>query len=203
MGMHIGLIAVKGSVAKFRDAFNRTWPQFETVASAGSFPDANAVWAWKESHEEFVSAANWSRDKPGKSVYVFWPDGPWAIMMDPDYTRATNEEGLQRLSAQVGTVLSFVVESAGGSAFFWCVQDGKILRKISYSDTDVSMEGNPLPEEKGIDVSNYYMDETEALWKAFGLSPYDVMSTSEGCEAICVIDHTDYGRLLNKQSGAP
>jgi hypothetical protein len=98
----------------------------------------------------------------------------------------------------MGTVLSFVVESAGGSAFFWCAKDGKILRKISNSDTDVALEGNPLPEEKGIDVSNYYMDETESLWKAFGLSPYEVMSSSEGCEAICVIDHTDYSSLLKK-----
>jgi hypothetical protein len=195
MGMHIGLIAVKASVAKFRDAFSRTWPQFETIASAGNFPDANAIWAWKESHEEFASAANWSKDNPGKGVYVFWPDGPWTIMMDPDYTLATDEEGLQRLSVQVGAgaVLSFVVESAGGSAFFWCAKDGKILRKIINSDTDVSTEGNPLPEEKGIDISNYYMDETESLWKAFGLSPYKVMSSSKGCEVICVIDNTDYG----------
>jgi len=193
MGMHIGLIAVKASVTRFRVAFDRAWPQFETVVAAGNFPDANAIWAWKESHEEFVSAADWSKENPGKSVYVFWPAGPWAIMMDPDYTRAADEEGLQRLSAHVGTVLSFVVESAGGSAFFWCAQDGKILRKISNSDTDVSMEGTPLPQEKGIDLRNYYMDETEALWNAFGLSPYEVMSSSKGCEAICVVDHTDYG----------
>jgi hypothetical protein len=36
------------------------------------------------------------------------------------------------------------------------------------------------------------MDETEALWKAFGLSPYEAMQKTAGCQAICVIDHTDY-----------
>jgi len=190
--MHIGLIAVKTSVAKFRDSFNRTWPQFETVASASNFPDASAVWDWKESHEEFASAAKWSKENPGKSVYLFWTDGLWTIMMDPDYCLASDEEGLRRLSTQLGTVLSFVVETAGGSAFFWCFQGGKLLRMISNSDGDISMDGEPLPEEIGIDVNNYYMDETKSLWKAFGLSPYEVMESSEGCEAICVVDHTDY-----------
>ena len=56
------------------------------------------------------------------------------------------------------------------------------------------MKGKALPEEAGIDVDNYYMDETEALWAAFGLSPYDAMKGAAGCEAISVVDRTDYSR---------
>jgi len=193
--MHIGLVAAKTSVARLRKAFSRAWPRFEIVASEENLPDANAMWAWKESQEQFVSAADWTKDNPGREVYVFWQDGPWAIMMDESYTLASDEEGLRILSTQIGTVLSFVVETAAGSAEFSCFENGQLRRKISNNDAGTSTEGEPLPQETGIDTSNYYMDESQALWNAFGLSPYDEMPTLAGGQAICVIDRTDYGEL--------
>jgi hypothetical protein len=121
------------------------------------------MWGWKESHEKFVSAAQWTKDNPGKDVYVFWQDGPWAIMMDPSYVLASDEENLKTLSNDVGIVASFVVESAGASAFFWYFENGSLRRRISNNGADVSTTGEAIPEERGIDISNYYMDETEAL----------------------------------------
>jgi len=195
MGMHIGLVAAKGSVAQFRDAFSIVWPQLEIVASAENFPDPNAMWQWKESHEEFVSAADWTKDNASRQVYCFWQDGPWAVLLDESYLLSSDEEALKVLSSKVGTVLTFVVETAGGCAFFACYENGTLRREISYNDGEVSTDGEPLPEETGINVNHYYMNETEALWNAFGFSRYDEMPTSEECQAICVVDHTDYGGL--------
>jgi hypothetical protein len=73
MGMHIGLIGIKASVTQFREAFTRTWPKFEVIASADSFPDEDAMKAWKESHERFVSAADWTKESPGSEVYFILP----------------------------------------------------------------------------------------------------------------------------------
>lgn len=33
MGMHIGLVAAKATVAGFRDAFSNVWPQLEVLAA--------------------------------------------------------------------------------------------------------------------------------------------------------------------------
>jgi len=195
MGMHIGLVAAKASVDEFRDAFTSAWPQLEVVASEENLPDPNAMWEWKYSQEQFASAADWTKDNPGREVYCFWQDGPWAVMMDSSYTLASDEDALKVLSSKIGTVLSFVVETAGRCAFFACYENGMLRRQINYNDGHVSTEGEPLPEENGIDVNNYDMDETETLWKAFGFSRYEEMPTSEGCQAICVIDHTNYGEL--------
>jgi hypothetical protein len=193
MGMHIGLIAVRASVAEFRQAFSQTWPEFETVATTDDLPNGSDIWSWKQSHEQFVSAADWSKENPGRSVFVFWPDGPWAVMWDPDYILASDQGRLQRLSHQLGKVISFIVESTGGFASFCCYQDGKRIREIRNEDLKFSFAGDPLPEEIGIDVTRYYMDQTEALWQAFGLVPFDLMHELQGLEAICVIDRTDYG----------
>lgn len=173
--------------------FGAAWTNLEVVASDEALQDANAMWEWKESHEQFVSAAEASEDNPEREVYLFWQDGPWAVMLDESYTRASDEEALKHLSKEIGTVLSFVIETTGGSVSFYCFQDAQMRRSIHHSDGEVTAEGQPLPEEGSIDTQGFYVDEIEALWRAFGISAYDEMPTSEGCQAICVIDHTDYG----------
>jgi hypothetical protein len=155
MGMHIGLIAAKTTVDTLREEFGRAWPEFEIVERATDFDNVDAIWAWKDAQEEFVSAADWSIDHPGKSVYVFWPDGPWAMLFDETYVLASDEDGLEEMSQRLGTVVAFIVETSGGSAYFSCYRDGKLQRKISKSDTSVEFEGEPLPEEAGIDISAY------------------------------------------------
>jgi hypothetical protein len=192
MGMHISLVAAKTSAPEFRDAFALAWPQYEIVNSAEKLRNASALWKWKKANEKFVSAADSTPDNPAKDVFLFWQDGPWATMLDPDYGPACDEKGLKKLSKRLGTVLSFVIETTSGCAFFWCFQEGKLRRQIINADTDVSTKGKPMPEEAGIDISEYYDEESEALWTAFGLSPYTKMPTSVGCQAICVVDRTDY-----------
>lgn len=196
MGMHIGLIAIKASVPKFREALAQACPQLEVVSAADNLPNLEAIWNWKEAHEKVVTAADWNPDNPGKIVYLFWPNDPWSILIDEEYVLASDEQVLKTLSHQVGQVLSFVVESAGGTACFSCFQDGKLLRSVTNADGDLRLEGTPLPEEHNINMADYYMEETEALWEAFGLKPYEVMQSATGCEAICVVDHTDYSELL-------
>ncbi|MBL8814566.1 MAG: hypothetical protein JNL58_00955 [Planctomyces sp.] len=192
MGMHLGLIAAKTSIAKLKAAFLSACPQLDLVATKEDFVNADEMWAWKDANEEFVTAADWDAGKPGKSVYMFWQDGAWALLLDSEYTRSSDEEALHALSSKLGIVLSFVVESAGGCAFFWCFENGSPRRKIFNSDGEMTIDGEPLTEESGIDANRYYMDETEMLWHAFGIAPYERFKSPDGCVAISVIDRTDY-----------
>jgi len=192
MGMHFGLIAVKGSVTELREMFLEVWPKFQLVSMKAGLPNADAAWAWKKSHSEFVSAADWSKDNRGKEVFLFWQDGPWAVMDDDSYVHASDAEALKALSQKLGRVLSFCVETAGGCASFACYDNGELRREIAYTDGDTSLKGEPLPEEAGIDVNFYYMDETEQLMEAFGLSSLQQIRQKDAYHALCVVDQTDY-----------
>lgn len=194
MGIHIGLIAAKVPVAKLREAVLRTWNEYEVIASEDVSSD-DALWAWKEAHEVFVSAAEWSPTNRGTTIFAFRQDGPWAIMMDWSYVLASDEEKLPALSGQLGTVLSLVIETAGGSAYFSCSEDGRLRRMINNSDGEMFFKGEPLAEEAGLNVERFYIEESEALWKAFGLSPPEAEAT-QGIQAICVADHTDYSQEM-------
>lgn len=202
MGMHFGLVAIKASVSEFKSIFPTLWPAYEITSSAEGFSSADAVWAWMKEHEKFVSAAAWTRENPGTHCIALSQDGPWAVMMDSSYVLASDENALKRLSEQYSPVLSFVVESAGGCAFFTYYDSGRLCRSISNAgEEEIKVEGTPLTEEKGIALDDFYMDETEALMRAFGLS--DNLPIVGTTIAIALTDRTDYSNLNAQIASQP
>jgi hypothetical protein len=195
MGMHIGLVAIKAPVSEFRSIFPELWPEYEITASADNFDSDQAVWDWIEDHEHYVSSDEWTKENPGRQCLFFSQDGPWAIMMDPSYILASDQRALKLLSEQYGTALAFVVESASYCASFECYERGQLRRYIAMLEGDVKTEGEALPEEKGIDVNNYYMNETDYLMRAFGLSFPDTFPIPDATTAIEVTDRTDYSQF--------
>ena len=193
--MHFGLIAVKADVKQLAEAFPLTWPQYEVTAAA-SFHGLEQLWRWHQSNERSVSAKHWSKENPGVEVFEFWQDGPWAVMMDSSYVQASDENALAALSIRFGRVLSFVIETSGGCAYFWCFKEGELLRSIQYSDGNLDTRGEPMDEESGMRPESFYMEETEELQKRFGITPPEQLAEARQCEALAVIDRTDYSALL-------
>jgi hypothetical protein len=201
MGMHVGLVASRTSVMELRRAFVEVFPELEPVESA-EFPTADDLWQWMDAHRVFVSAHHWRPDNRGRDVVAFWQDGPWAVFADGSYVLPSDAERLALLSTHFPVVLSFIVESASGTAEFARFEDGKCRRKIMNADGDVTVEGAPLPEEAGIAVADYYMEESDRLARALGLSSLeyrDGVSTWKDMSAVSVVDQTDY----SSQPGAP
>ena len=193
MGMHFGLLATRTTPDELRNAFNDIWPDLEVVESADGFQSVDHFWEWMSEKAKFVSAANWTKEDPGIATYAVWQDGDWAVLYDQSYVLPSSSDGLAALSQRFGKTLSFVIETAGGSAIFDCYDDGEQLRSIAYLDGESRFEGEPLPEEVGIDVETYYMDETEALMTAFGLSLPERFPRLDSTIALAVADRKDYG----------
>lgn len=194
MGMHFGVIAVKAAVHELIGAFAETWPNWERRAIVEGITGLAEFDRWREANERFVSAVEWSPDNPGIQAFAFWQDGPWAMMLDGSYVLAADEKALSELSKRWGCTLSFVVESAGGCAFFWAFQSGSLRRSILNTGETVAIEGVPLDEEAGIDVKAYYMDETERLQRAFGITPLSELPEAHPMAALSVADRNDYAK---------
>lgn len=193
--MHFGLIAVKADVKQLAEAFQLTWPQYE-VAAAASLNGMEQLWHWHQSNERTLSAKHGSKGSHGVEVFEFWQDGPWAIMMDPSYVQASDENALAALSDRFGLALSFVIETSGGCAYFWRFKQGGLLRSIQYADGKLVARGEPMEEESGMRSEIFYMEEMEELQKRFGITPPEQLSEARQCEALAVIDRTDYSALL-------
>jgi len=194
MSMHFGLVATKATLSEFRAAFSETWSSLEIAATKDRFGNADDIWSWKKANERFVSARNWTKEDPGSAVYVFCQDGPWAVLMDFSYVHAGDQKALQQLSTRFGMVLSFIVESAGGCAYFWSFEAGQLRRMIQNIDGVLRSSGVTLPQEEGIDVGSYYMEETGQLMRAFGLSTPENLPVVSTAVGIATIDRTDYSQ---------
>ncbi|MBK7932199.1 MAG: hypothetical protein IPK01_01630 [Acidobacteria bacterium] len=201
--MHIGLVAVRGSVSEFIDAFAEVWPKFEIVATKDGFANEDEIWAWKDANERFVSAADWTKADPGQEVYVICQDGQWAVLMDFSYVLATDEKALAQLSERFGSALSFVAQTTSGCAFFWNYESGEMKRSIQSVDGEAELAGEALTQEAGIDIQHYYMNETEQLMQAFGLSKLDQLLVPATAVAIAVADRTDYSDLHVEAKAKP
>lgn len=189
MGMHIAMVAARMPVADLRSLMLRTWPEFEIVESSDDLPSIDAMQDTMSRHERIAATAGPHAD-PRRSVYALWQDGPWAIVCDPTYVLSSVNSDLQKMSTHAGTVLSLIVETVAGCAYFACFENGSERRTIDYDEGELRTTGEPLPQEVGIDVSQFYMEESEALWTAFGLSTFEVQPRSYAFQVISVINHS-------------
>ncbi|HEY4374958.1 MAG TPA: hypothetical protein VGN52_23755 [Burkholderiales bacterium] len=200
MGMHLGMLAVKGDVARLIDAAGTVWPHLEAGAKRTGFGSPQEAWDWHKQQEIFVSMKNASPDNPGADAYFFYQQGSWAVMLDAQYVLAGDTEALQALSGIFGTALSFVVESASGTAAFCFCEAGALRREIHNADGEISTEGISLPEEKADFSQKFYMNEVEDLMQAFGLT-FDENSLLDA-RAIQFFDKKDYSALLRNRAAA-
>jgi hypothetical protein len=168
--MHFGLIAVKAEVAQLIDAFGCCWPRHEPLGST-SLAGLEALEAWMRATQRQALATAGSSGHPGVDTFGFWQDGQWAVMLDPSYAQASDPRALAALSDRFGTALSFIIETSGGCAFFDAYDAGRRVRRIQSIDGELTSEGARLPEEAGLSGSSYYMDETEQLQIALGITP--------------------------------
>lgn len=198
MGMHFGILAVPAKLADFRTAFADHWPTLEPGRTRTGFANWQELWDWAQANEKFVSAHDWSLDNPGSAVYSFYQDGPWSVLVDPTYVLCSDSQALSTLSARFGKALSIVIETAGGTACFEYYEKGTSRRVVRYMDGDMQTEGARLPEESGLAADSFYMDEVEALMRAFGLSQVGEESIAPRVEAVELIDRTDYGQSRSK-----
>lgn len=190
MGMHYGFIAIKCPINKLRESVTRYWSDLEIIESNSNL-HGDEVYDWLLAHENPFpepkpgdSAATYKKRLRNERKLVFWffKDRQWTVLWDCRHFLTDDERELKKLSAEFGTVLSFLIETTAGCAYFWCFENGKLRRYIGYQDCAIRTKGSPLPEEDGIDISeDFYMQEFEALWRAFGFS-----LDAKRCQAICV-----------------
>jgi hypothetical protein len=200
MGMHFGLLAVRATVVDLKQTVAKVWPRLERGRSRSGFVNFEEVWTWAQANHEFVSAAKWSADNPGSDVVLFYQDKSWAVMVDRSVVQVADQAALGALSASLGPVVSFVIETTSGCAYFWYFENGGLRRSIEYIDGDLKTVGEALAEEAGFAAGEYYMNETEALMSAFGLTPYGDESLAARVEACEIIDRTDYSKMLAAQA---
>lgn len=200
MGVHFGIVAVKAQVGQLLAACATCWPRLEPTARV-PLTGLVALHDWMRATQRHVTAAALSVDSPGIDTFGFWQDGEWAVMLDLSYVQASDRRALALLSERFGLALSFVIETSGGCAFFDAFAQGRQVRRIQSIDGAVTSHGERLAQETGLPAASYYVDETEQLQRAFGLTLFEQLPADHPVIGTAYIDRTDYG-ALKKSRGA-
>lgn len=194
MGMHYGIAAVKADVAQLIDAMRVAWPKHEPAQTA-TVAGFVALHDWTRATQRAANAARQSKEEPDTDVFGFWQDGPWAVMMDASYAQVSDPRALAALSERFGQALSFVIETAGGCAFFDAYEHGQLVRSVRSVDGEVTTQGKPLAQEAGLRQGRFYMEETDRLQTAFGLTQPGNLPADQAITAAAYLDCNDYSRL--------
>ena len=201
--MHFGIVAVKVDVARLVEAFSSAWPEFELKLSE-QMTGVGTVAEWLQRHEHVVCTKAWSPDNLPVTTFGFWQDGEWAVMLDPGYVQASDEVALARISADLGRVLSFVIETAGGVAAFHAFEHGRLAWCIETLEGHVREQGERPPEAAGLPDDHFYMDAIEQLQRAYGLRPLEDVPGELPTLGRAYIDRTDYSASrTNDVASAP
>jgi hypothetical protein len=160
-----GVIAAKVALDEFEQAVFRAWPHYPIQQGPILVPGLEAVW---EMEQKALAAEGLP------SVCVgFHQHGDWSIMLEnsPLLTASFRGHGeLETLSAAVGKVVVFWIQSSGGCAGYLVLDGGKVVRELANNDGEFTDIGEPQPEENGIAMDEYYLDETDQLLASFGIT---------------------------------
>jgi hypothetical protein len=199
MGMHLGIVAMRAQMAQLVDAFAAAWPHHELQARV-RLSGLEALDDWMRATQRRTAARG---ERASVEVFGFWQDGAWAVLYDPSYAQASDRRALAALSERFGLVLSFVIETAGGCAFFDAFDGGHLVRKIQSIDGQLHAEGAPLPQEAGLPQDRYFTDETRRLQRAFGLSCVDALPADTPVVGAAYLDRTDGGAPPSRRPATP
>jgi hypothetical protein len=193
MGWDIGALAVRLPVSELKDRFLGLWSKYQLVAKIDNLPNIDALGQWRDANEVFVSAVDWTKENPGSEVKGFYADGEWSVLMDFSSIICADEEELAQFSKAVGLVIVLTIGMHGGVASLDAYDNGRLVRRITSIDGRLRTEGEPLPNEQGIDLDSFYLDGADALWRSFGLQSILDHEPPGPMAAICVSDRTDFG----------
>jgi hypothetical protein len=202
VGIHFGLLVARTDVAHLVEAFAVTWPTFESKTSL-QMSGVGTVAQWAHDHAREVSARDWSTDNLPVCTFGFWQEGAWAVMYDPSYLQASDDAALAALSARLGTVLSFVVESAVGGAAFSVHEHGRLSWSIDSLEGETREQGQRPGEAAGLPVDGFFVGEVEQLQRAYGLTPMEELPGDWPTQGRAYIDRTDYSATKRARAARP
>ena len=156
------------SIIAFKGPIDETildpWGSLELIESNSCGDDYKAAWAWAAGRDGYVE---------GKSDAEMCPlvarDGEYNILIDFSMLMAVEEDALIKLSQHTPVYVA-VTQGTAGCASFACYRDSARVRSIDFVDGDIETQGDPLPEEEGIDLASFYDVGLENLWRKLGFS---------------------------------
>jgi hypothetical protein len=103
---------------------------------------------------------------------------------------ASDTEFLGGLSRRVGRVVVATTQGTAGFAQLLVFEAGAAIRSITGQGGRTTQAGAPIPEETGIQLQTFYLNELETIWENLGLPSFLKADPAGPVIALHVLDRT-------------
>ena len=105
---------------------------------------------------------------------------------------SSDGDSLAGLSRRVGRVVVATTQGTAGFAQLLVFQAGAAIRSITGEAGHTVETGTPLPEETGIPLGTFYLNELDNIRQRLGLSSFLRTEPAGPVMALHVVDRTPY-----------
>jgi hypothetical protein len=187
MSLTNALIAAPTDPDRLANTFLRVWDTFRLVERSPEFSSYEDLLAWSQPRSGYLGG------KHPETVFAFWQDNAWAVLLDVSTCLQSEGDRLRRISTELGTVVTALTQGTSGTAAFELYENGVLRRAIWSTAGRVECAGDPVAAEAGINAEeHFYIKEIEQVWMALGMSSFWPGSQSS-LFALHMVDLVDYG----------
>jgi hypothetical protein len=177
-------IAGRCELPELQAAMLAAWPTLELAEGAQTFASWNDAYQWATPRCGYLSGAH------PHDVKLLYRDGMFSAIQDISTCMASDRESLAHLSRRVGRVAVATTQGTVGFAELQVFEDGAAIRSITGQDGRITQAGAPIPEEAGVSLDRFYLDELDAIWRRLGLSSFLEAEPAGPVVALHVLDRT-------------
>ncbi|MEL6338745.1 MAG: hypothetical protein AAFQ65_02480 [Myxococcota bacterium] len=166
MSMSFSAIAATATLQDFVAELRRLLTDYEIAEVSPSLPDETSMFEWCRPRSEYLDGA------PPDDAKAICQHDSWVILLDFSMLLSGDQDLLEALSRRFDVVITATSQGTAGFASFEAYRCGSLVRRLTHTDGKTIQEGSPLDAESEIDLSDFYFDEADHLWKSHGLPSF-------------------------------
>ena len=158
------------------------WPTLELAEPAQTFASWDEAYQWAGPRCGYLAGAH------PHDVKLLYRSGAWSLIQDISTCMVSYTELLADLSRRVGRVVAATTQGTVGFAELLVFEAGANLRSITGLDGHTTQTGATIPEEEGIPLAHFYLDELDTIWQRLGLASF--LARGPGGRSPCDRSHS-------------
>jgi hypothetical protein len=184
MSFIYSFLAAKCEIPELQAAMLDAWPTLELAEPAQTFASWDEAYQWAGPRCGYLAGAH------PHDVKLLYRSGAWSLIQDISTCMVSYTESLADLSRRVGRVVAATTQGTVGFAELLVFEAGANLRSITGLDGHTTQTGATIPEEEGIPLAHFYLDELDTIWQRLGLASFLARAPAGPVVALRVIDRT-------------
>lgn len=184
MSFTYSYLAVQCAVRELQDALLTAWPHLDPAEPAQQFASWDSACEWASPRSGYLKGSH------PHDVKLLFQDGSWSVIADFSLCMSADADSLAELSRRISRVVVATTQGTVGFAQLLVIEGGSTIRSITGEAGHTVQTGTPLPEETGIPLGNFYLDEVDSIRQRFGLSSFLSSEPAGPVTAIHVLDRT-------------